>query len=258
MPAPTPVRQHATPEEAVQAYFRASDTGSSQTLRSAFHPSALMLHVDQGALRAVTQLEWWQRLDASTSPAQPATERHLKVLDREGPLALVEAVSRWPSHTFDDLMLVVETPEGWRIVGKAFERIGAGGQLATVPDADADIRAVLAGKIEAHAAYSPALLHQTHTPGCPYYRVHVKGVPFDWVSLSEAAAGYADHQSRGETDRESPWRVLAVEVRGNIAAAKLDVLFEGVRYIDHLLLVREHGAWRIAAATWGDPKAGRP
>lgn len=253
-------RQHATPEDAVRAYFRASDTGSSQTLRSAFHPSALMLQVDRdsGALRAVTQLEWWQRLDASATAPQPANERILKVLDREGPLALVEAVSRWPGHAFDDLMLLAETPEGWRIVGKAFERLEAGARLPTVPDAEADIRAVLAGKMEAHAAYSPALLHQTHTPGCPYYRVHVKGVPFAWVTLSEAAAGYADHQARGETDRESPWRVLAVEVRGNIAAAKLDVRFEGVRYIDHLLLVRERGTWRIAAAAWGDPKAGRP
>ncbi|MBZ4422360.1 nuclear transport factor 2 family protein [Myxococcus sp. RHSTA-1-4] len=259
MPTPTPAhRQHATPEEAVQAYFRASDTRSSQTLRSAFHPSALMLQVerDGGALRRVTQLEWWQRLDSSASPPQPATERHLKVLDREGPLALVEAVSRWPGHAFDDLMLLVETPGGWRIVGKAFERIEVGEQLPSVPSAEGDIRAVLARKIEAHAAYSPALLHQTHTPDCPYYRVHVKGIPFDWVTLSEAAAGYADHQSRGETDRESPWRILAVEVRGSIAAAKLDVVFEGVRYIDHLLLVRERGTWRIAAAAWGDPKAG--
>ncbi|WP_163991247.1 nuclear transport factor 2 family protein [Pyxidicoccus caerfyrddinensis] len=249
-------RQHDTPEDAVRAYFRASDTGSSRTLRSAFHPSALMRYVepDSGALRTVTQLEWWQRLDSSASPPQPATERHLKVLDREGPLALVEAVSRWPGHAFDDLMLVVETPEGWRIVGKAFERIEAGARLPETPSAEVDIRAVLAGKIEAHAAYSPALLHQTHTPDCPYYRVHVKGVPFALVTLSEAAAGYADHQERGETDRESPWRILAVEVRGNIAAAKLDVVFEGVRYIDHLLLVRERGTWRIAEAAWGAPR----
>jgi hypothetical protein len=143
-------------------------------------------------------------------------------------------------------------------VGKAFERLTPGERPESSAQDEEKVRAVLAGKIEAHAAYSPALLHQTHTPDCTYYRVHVHGVPFAHVSLSEAAAGYAAHQDKGEQDRASPWRILKVELRGNIAAAKLDVVFEGVRYIDHLLLARTRGEWKIVSAAWGDPTEGAP
>lgn len=256
-PASPAPRQNPTPEDAVRTYFRASDTSSSRLLRQAFHPGVVMHWVEgvDGNLRALTQLEWWQRLEEGAAHPVPATERQLTVLDREGPFALVEAVSRWPDHTFDDLLLVVDTPEGWRIVGKVFQRLGAGETAPAEASAEAEIRSVLAGKIEAHAIYSPALLHQTHTPDCLYYRVHVEGVPFAWVTLSEAAARYAANQDQGVQDRESPWRILKVEVRGNVAAAKLDVVVNGVRFIDHLLLMRTRGQWRISAAAWGNPRS---
>ncbi|WP_223634975.1 nuclear transport factor 2 family protein [Corallococcus sp. EGB] len=256
VPAPAPMaRLHASPEEAVQAYFQASDTGSSRLLRSAFHPDVRMHWVDgtDGVLRTRTQLEWWQLLDASARAPQPATERGLSVLDREGPFALMEAVSHWPDHTFDDLLLVVETPAGWRIVGKVFQRLAPGEHAAGVPSAELEIRAVLDAKIEAHALFSHALLDQSHTPDCIYYRVHVDGVPFAWGTLSEAAARYAANAEAGIQDRDNPWNIVKVEVRGNVAAAKLEVRVGGVRFIDHLLLVRTGGQWRISAAAWGNP-----
>ncbi|MBN8466704.1 nuclear transport factor 2 family protein [Corallococcus exiguus] len=246
-------RLHASPEEAVQAYFQASDSGSSRLLRSAFHPDVRMHWVDgvEGTLRTRTQLEWWQVLDADAP--QPASERGMTVLDREGPFALMEAVSHWPDHTFHDLLLAVETPVGWRIVGKVFQRLAPGESAPGSASAQEEIRAVLDAKIEAHALYSHALLHQSHTPDCLYYRVNVEGVPFAWVTLSEAAARYAANAEAGIQDRESPWNILKVEVRGNVAAAKLEVRVGGVRFIDHLLLVRTGGQWRISAAAWGNP-----
>ncbi|NOK08473.1 hypothetical protein HNS30_05395 [Corallococcus exercitus] len=256
LPSPGPVsRLHSSPEEAVQAYFQASDTGSSRLLRSAFHPDVLMHWVNgaDGSLRTRTQLEWWQALDADAKAPQPATGRRQVVLDREGPFALMEAVSHWPDHAFDDLLLVVETPVGWRIVGKVFQRLAPGEAATASPSTEQEIRAVLDAKIEAHALYSHALLHQSHTPGCLYYRVNVDGVPFAWGTLSEAAARYAANAEAGIQDRESPWNILKVEVRGNVAAAKLEVRVGGVRFIDHLLLVRTGGQWRISAAAWGNP-----
>ncbi|RKH66439.1 nuclear transport factor 2 family protein [Corallococcus aberystwythensis] len=256
LPSPGPFsRLHNTPEEAVQAYFQASDTGSSRLLRSAFHPDVLMHWVDgtEGSLRTRTQLEWWQLLDAAAKAPQPAAGRSLTVLDREGPFALMEAVSHWPDHTFDDLLLVVETPVGWRIVGKVFQRLAPGEVAATSPSAQQEVRTVLDAKIEAHALYSHALLHQSHTPGCLYYRVHVEGVPFAWGTLSEAAARYAANAEAGIQDPESPWTILKVEIRGNVAAAKLEVRVGDARFIDHLLLVRTGGQWRISAAAWGNP-----
>jgi hypothetical protein len=256
---PNEPRMHSSPEAAVQAYFQASDTGSSRMLRSAFHSAALMHWVDgaTGTLRVLTQLEWWQRLDASASAPNPATERTLKALDREGPFALMEATSRWPTHAFHDLLLAVETPTGWRIVGKAFHRLTPGETLPDLPAAEQEIREVLDRKIQARARFSPTLLHESHTPDCLYYRVHVEGVPFGWGPLSEGAARYAENQDANLQDPDSRWRILRVDVRGTIAAAKLDVQVGPVRYIDHLLLVRTAGQWRISAASWGDPLAPR-
>ncbi|WP_342378968.1 nuclear transport factor 2 family protein [Myxococcus stipitatus] len=257
MPSPGPSSpRHASPEQAVQAYFRASDEGSGRQLRSAFHPDALMHWADggDGALRTLTQLEWWQRLDDRTQAPAPASERHQTMLDREGSFALLEATSRWPSHTFVDLMLAMETPSGWRIVGKVFHKLAPGEELPRFPSAEQEIRAVLEGKIRAHALYSPALLLQTHTADCRYYRAHVEGERFAWESLSVGAAIYAALEDAGERDPDSPWNILKVEVRGSVAAAKLEVLFRGVRYIDHLLLVRTGGQWRISSAAWGDPR----
>jgi hypothetical protein len=251
-PASAPPNEGA-PEHAVRAYFRAGDEGSSAQLRAAFHPSAVMQWVDDGgALGTRTQLDWWLALEGA--PPRPAQQRTLRVIDREGPLVLIEAISDWPTHRFDDLLLVVRTPDGWRIVGKVFERLAAGASVGAQPGDDAAIRAVLADKIAARAAFDPALLARSHTPACPYYEVGV-GAPFAYGSLSEGAARYAVRRDRGETDHGSRWRVLAVEVRGRIAAAKLDVVVEGVRYVDHLLLVRLAGGWRIAAVAWGDPRA---
>jgi hypothetical protein len=243
-----------TPDEAVGAYLHAGDVGGSRLIRAAFHPSTPVQWVDaQGTPQAIAQIDWWPRFDEG-SP-QPAVERTQRLLDREGGLALIEAVSRWETHTFDDLLLAVATPEGFRIVGKVFVRLEHGETAAARPEDEQAIRQVLDTKIEAHAAYDPALLRASHLSDCRYYRVGVDGVPFSFVTLSEAAARYAAFHDRGEQDRESPWRTLSVTVRGNIAAAKLDVLVHGERYIDYLLLLRTRAGWRIAAAAWGDPSA---
>lgn len=233
------------------SYFRASNTGSSKFLRAAFHPSAHLQWVEPtGELTIVTQLQWWQRLDAK--PAVPTEDRRIEVLDREGPLALVEAVSRWPTHTYDDLLLVVRTPGGWRIVGKVFEELAPGAAAESRPEDDAEIRAVLATKIAAAADHDFALLAQSHTPLCQYYGLADAGGQVALASVSEWGAIYATRRERGETDR-APWRILSIVVRGRMAAAKLDATFEGRRYVDHLLLLRVAEGWRIAAAVWGDP-----
>lgn len=241
---------HASPEEAVRCYFAAGDLGSSRHLRSAFDPAARMQWVDrQGALHSLSQLAWWRRMDAG--PARPATERSLTVIDREGPLALVEATSRFPTHRYHDYLLLADAPGGWRIVDKVFEELGPDEEPAD-PD-DTAIRAVVADKIEAHAACDPGLLADSHLPECSYTRLHVDGVALARETLSEAAAGYAARRERGESQRDTRWRVLQV-VRGDrVGAVVLDVVHRGVRYIDHLLLLRAAMGWRIAAAAWGDP-----
>jgi hypothetical protein len=241
-----------SPEAAVTTYFRASDTASSRLLRAAFHPASHMQWIDDtGAPRLLTQAEWWLRTDAVKTPT-PATDRKLEVLDREGPFAMIEAVSTWPTHTFDDLLLVAHLPTGWRIVGKLFERLAPGVAASSDPADDAAIRAVIAQKIEAHAASDPALLSSSHLPLCLYVTLQ-PGVRVD--SLSDSAAMYAARRDAGETDRTAAWRVLSVAIRGRIAGVKTDVVARGKRYVDHLLLLKTPDGWKIAAVAWGDPTA---
>ena len=245
-------RVHAGPADAVQAYFDGRDRGSGTVIRTAFHPDAALQSVaDDGSPRVLEQAEWWVRLEKGVTPA---AENRQSLLDREGGMALVEATSRWSTHEFRDLLILADTPEGWRIVGKVFTRIAAGETLRpATPEDDQAIRQVVQVKIDAHVGYDPALLVASHLPTCRYFRVHVEGVDFLESSLSQGAARYAGMRERGEHGRDTKWRVLEVIPRADIAAVKLDAIYKGIRYIDYLLLLRTTDGWRIAAAVWGDP-----
>src|SRR4051812_20104978 len=116
--------RYASPEDAVRGYFAGGDHCDSKLLRAAFHPAAHMAWIDGDTVRTRAMLAWWHKTDAEPQ-CQPATERQLAMLDHEGPLAMVEATSRFAGFAFHDLLLVAETPEGWLIVDKVFERLGS-------------------------------------------------------------------------------------------------------------------------------------
>jgi len=256
MPAPPPVTHPAapqpraaldTPERAVAAYFQAGDQHDSRLIRAAFHPTTAIQSVGpDGTARALSQIEWWPKVDA---PGAPALSRRQRTLDRSGDLALIEADSRWAGFRFDDLLLVVRDADRWTIVGKVFARLGPDEVVPVDADDDRAIRGVLAQKIAAHADYDPELLLASHLVGCRYTHVDDHGLTNE--TLSEHAAGYAAHHDAGETDHVSPWRILSVTVRGSIAAATLDVIWQGRRNVDHLLLLKVGAGWKIAAAAWG-------
>ncbi|WP_394835673.1 nuclear transport factor 2 family protein [Pendulispora rubella] len=250
---PSNASAHTAPEQAVQAYFKASDQCSSQILRSAFHPAAHMLWLDKaGALHSRAQLPWWRVLDTA-SPCRPALERTLRIIDREGPMALVEANSRFDTYRFHDYLLVVESPDGWLIADKVFQRLEEG-DAAPAPADEAEIRHILDDKIRAAGAHDPALLASTHLEDCIYSAVHAKsGTPYVRESVSEWAAKYAARKARNEDGHEAKWRILHAAGSGTIGHAKLEVVSRGTRYIDHLLLLRTTDGWRIAAAVWGNP-----
>jgi hypothetical protein len=245
----TPPR-HASAEAAVRAYFTGSDRCSARDLRGAFHPAAHLQSVDDhGAARSLDQLTWWTRTGA-TRPCVPAEKRTLKELDREGPLALVEATSRYAGFQFHDLLLVAETPDGWLIVDKVFERLGSGEAPRAADGAEAAIRAVIDQKAKAHHELDPALLARSHLGDAVYTQVG-PGAAVKRLSVSEWAAVYASRRDRGENSRADRWRILKVWSAGRIAAVKTDLVSKTGRHVDHLLLLRTTDGWRIAAATWG-------
>jgi hypothetical protein len=177
----------------------------------------------------------------------PATSRELSILDSEGGLALVRATSKWPDRGFEDLIVAVRDGARWLMVGKIFTAAPDPAELTD--DDKAQIAAVVADKIAAHAANDPSLLARSHTDDCPYYQA---GPNLVRLSVSEWATRYAERRAAGKTSA-SPWRTLLVTGRGTIAAVKLDLQHEGTRYIDYLLLLRLKQGWRIVAAAWGNP-----
>lgn len=239
-----------SPRRAVDAYLRAGDEGGHGLLRRAFHPAARLQWTHDGQPRSLPQVAWWPRFEGTVNPA---LQRDCEELDREGGLALYRATSRWSSHRFDDFLLAAHTPEGWRIVGKVFDRVGSDDPAGPAPQDAAAIEGVLRLKIRAHERYDWRLLLASHLPDCDYFRVNVDGDRFRHLGLSEAASRYASLEDQGVTDPDSPWRVLAVHARRNMAAAKLDVLWQGRRCIDYLLLLRTGEGWRIASVVWGCP-----
>jgi hypothetical protein len=244
-PPPVPAI-HASAEDAVRGYFAGSDQCASRLLRAAFHPAAHMAWIDGDAVHTRAMLAWWQKTDAQ-APCTPAAARQLAVIDREGPLALVEATSQFADFAFHDLLLVAETPEGWRIVDKVFERLGASAQ----PGDAAAVRAVIQTKIDAALASDPALLAASHLDDCIYSRVRAGGIAYARESVSEWAARYAAARERGEDGRHARWRIVDVRAFDRIAAAKLEIRSPTGRHIDHLLLLRTADGWKIAAAAWG-------
>ena len=240
----------SSPREAVQAYLKAGDEGGHRLLRRAFHPAARLQWMDGGSHRVLHQAEWWRRFE---EPSAPALERSLQELDREGGLALYSARARWATHRFEDLLLLADTPQGWRIVGKVFARLPPDEQRLPAPPEHAAIEQALRLKIRAHEHYDYRLLLRSHLPDCDYFRVNVAGDRFSHLSLSEAAAGYAALEDEGVTDFDSPWRIAAVHPGPGIAAAKLEVLWQGRRCIDYLLLLATQDGWRIASVVWGAP-----
>jgi hypothetical protein len=238
-----------TPEAAVAAYFRAGDERASALTRAAFHPATPIQWVEPpGVARARHQIEWWPRIDAADGT--PARSRRQRTIDRSGGLALVEATSHWDSHTFDDLLVVAQDGDsgGWQIVGKVFQRLAPGETSVAASDDEAAIQAVLEQKTAAHAAYDPSLLLASHLADCLYFQVGERATTY--ASLSEWGARYAVRSARGEHGRDDRWRVLRIVVRGSIAGAVLDVQSPGRRIVDHLLLLKVEGHWKIAAAAW--------
>jgi hypothetical protein len=209
---------------------------------------------DGGTLRSRTMLAWWQIAD-SAEPCTAAASRHLSVLDREGPMALVQASSSYATFRFHDLLLAVHTPRGWLIVDKAFEKLGPDEEPSRAGPAEEDaVRQVLQTKIQAALDHDPALLARSHVDDCIYSRAHSGGTAYERESVSEWAAKYAERRQRGEDGHASRWEITKVVAFGKIAAAKLDIASKGgERYIDHLLLLRMPDGWRIAAAVWGAP-----
>lgn len=124
--AAAPALAKAHPEEAavraaLDHYLAGHATGDSREFRQAFHEEARLQWIRDG--------QYAQRSDddyvAGASGKPPADEalrkRSIESIDITGTAASAKIVLDYPSVVFTDYMQLLKTPDGWKIVNKAFD-----------------------------------------------------------------------------------------------------------------------------------------
>jgi hypothetical protein len=118
---------HADPEwvaarDAVEAYFRAADSGRADNVRSVFLPGGRIEGVLGGEFVSWSADEFASRNFKGESPASAATvERTIEWLDVSGPGAVARVTIRIPTQsTYTDYFVLFKAKGEWKVGLKAF------------------------------------------------------------------------------------------------------------------------------------------
>ena len=123
------VSAYAEVLDVVQTYIEGCAGPEADKLRSVFHPSAQLFGVFAGKT-VVFPIEAW--IDRVMGDPQPAPDAKITAPPREGLTWWVDAidvkentaraivVSRFLDVWYTDLMTLLDTEEGWKIVNKTF------------------------------------------------------------------------------------------------------------------------------------------
>lgn len=98
-------------------------------MRKGFHPDFRMLVLKDGTVQVVTLDEWIGRLEAYTkanpNAPKPEIRAEYPAVNVEGSSAVVRVeLYRDGKHVFTDFLSLYKLPDGWKIVGKIFQRHG--------------------------------------------------------------------------------------------------------------------------------------
>ena len=99
----------------------------SEKIRSGFHEEFVMLiNADEG-LRKLTRNQWIARIEdgnrKNPDRPQPKIDHEFSLVDVSGDAAVARVeLHRDGKHTFTDYLSLYRTSDGWRIVGKIFQR----------------------------------------------------------------------------------------------------------------------------------------
>jgi hypothetical protein len=98
----------------VASYLRVTDYQDQSAIARAFASDTVLTSLtSSGAIKRMTLAEWWARVSRIIDPKPRASD--VEILDVEG----VSAVVRVRFEKSCDHLLLLKTPDGWRIVSKA-------------------------------------------------------------------------------------------------------------------------------------------
>lgn len=110
-------------EQLVEKYLDGLYHADSKLLRSVFHPDMLYVNATEGAHRALNLPPYLEEIDQRVPPSENGDSRHASVQKVEfanGRMASVWASIRMMGRDYQDLLTVIKTQDGWRIIAKVF------------------------------------------------------------------------------------------------------------------------------------------
>ncbi|MGD8726060.1 MAG: nuclear transport factor 2 family protein [Gemmatimonadales bacterium] len=113
--------QTAAIREALQYYLDGHATGDPEIMAQAFHPSARLQFIRDGAV-GIRPLEEYLH-GMSGRPAADESERNRRIVSIEyvGTVATAKIELDYPGVFFTDYMQLLKTAEGWKIVNKIYD-----------------------------------------------------------------------------------------------------------------------------------------
>lgn len=114
-----PDAERAAVHAVLQQYLRVTDARDAAARGRALHPAALLASVTAGgALRLMTQDEWWERV-ARIPEGTPPRRSTVTLIDVAGLAAVARVdITDAQGRSSSDLFTLQKTQAGWRIVSK--------------------------------------------------------------------------------------------------------------------------------------------
>lgn len=109
--------------ELMELYFDGLYQSSSDILRAVFHPDLSYVNGTAGSYEHMGLEDYMARIDARTSPASRGDARE-EVIERVAVkgdrIGIVEAHMTMMGRNYQDLLTIINTEEGWRVLTKVF------------------------------------------------------------------------------------------------------------------------------------------
>jgi hypothetical protein len=114
-----PVEERAAVVKVLQDYLRVTDLRDRDAIGKSFHPTTVLSSVTAGgALKLMTQDEWWERVSRipKDTPARKSVITLVEVVNAAAVARIDITDAR--GNTSTDLFTLLKTAQGWRIINK--------------------------------------------------------------------------------------------------------------------------------------------
>lgn len=116
-----------TPEQEIEAvktvcnyYLEAGTNGDSVMFSKAFHPDGLMQYMRNDTVQKVVLKDFMARTPNSGKKQNRTCK--IETVEVYGNAAMAKLTIEYPTFYFHDIMSLLKTKDGWKIVGKIFYR----------------------------------------------------------------------------------------------------------------------------------------